>query len=38
MHIEYWWARKKETTRKELMYVVRWILERQDGLVWIGLI
>jgi hypothetical protein len=38
MHREYWWESKKERDRWEDQDVSGWNLERQDGMVWIGLI
>jgi hypothetical protein len=43
MHIGYWWESQKERDHyKETdvggKKILRWILERQDGVVWTGLI
>jgi hypothetical protein len=43
MHIRYWWESRKEGDHWEDQDVVgwtilKWILERYDGMVWIGLI
>jgi hypothetical protein len=41
MHIGYWWENQKERDRLEDQDVdgwtiLKWILEREDGMVWIG--
>jgi hypothetical protein len=43
MHIGYWWGSQKEKDHWEDQDVggrtiLKWILERYDGMVWIGLI
>jgi hypothetical protein len=41
MHVEGGKARRKETTSKENVggrVILKWILEGQDGVVWIGLV
>jgi hypothetical protein len=43
MHIEYWWESQKEREHWEGQDVGEWtivkqILEREEGMVWIGLI
>jgi hypothetical protein len=43
MHIGYWWGSQKEGDHWEDQDVggwtiLKWILERQDGMVWTGLI
>jgi hypothetical protein len=42
-HIRYWWESQKERDHGEDQYVgrwiiLKWILERQNGVVWTGLI
>ena len=41
MRMEYWWERQEERNHREDQVVggwtiYEWILERQDGMVWIG--
>jgi hypothetical protein len=41
MHIAYWWESQEEkTTRKTKdvggWIILKWIVERQDGMVWTG--
>jgi hypothetical protein len=43
MHTVYWWESQKERNRYEdekvdICIILKWILERQDGVVWTGLI
>jgi hypothetical protein len=30
-------ARRKKTTRKTKTYILKWIIERQNGVIWTGL-
>jgi hypothetical protein len=43
MHIEYWWESQRERDHWEdedvgQWTILKWILERKDGMIWIGLI
>jgi hypothetical protein len=43
MRVGYWWERQKERDQQENpdiggWTILKWILERLDGMVWIGLI
>jgi hypothetical protein len=38
MHIEYWWESQKKDKVVGGGTIIKWILERQDGAVWTGLI
>jgi hypothetical protein len=43
MHIAYWWECEKERDHYENLdvggwIILKWILQRQDGVVWTGLI
>jgi hypothetical protein len=36
MHIGYWWERQKEGQDVGRWIILKWILERKDGMVWTG--
>jgi hypothetical protein len=43
MYIEYWWGSQKERDHWEDLDIggwtmLEWILERQEGMIWVGLI
>jgi hypothetical protein len=38
MHIGYWWESQKESDHVSQWIILKWILQRQDGVEWTGLI
>jgi hypothetical protein len=43
LHIEYWWEKEMERDHWEYQSIggstkLKWVLERYDGILWIGLI